>query len=117
MEKQKHKVIPTVNNIPVTNYSASSNFITDIIEFHSSTRWCLNVQNYSSMTAVAPTITILHSNEENGDFVPYDDLAIDVDIKVSYDRAIYDDIFPSRYMKIQFKSGGSSGIFSLVLSK
>lgn len=117
MEKQKRKFIPSVDYTKVIDYDATSDFITDAIEFPESTRWSLNVQDYANLTPGTPTITILHSNDEFGEFVPYDDLAIDVDITLPQDRSIYDDIFPSRFMKVQFKSGSSTGTISLVLSK
>lgn len=117
MKQQKKNVIPEVNNVLVTDWNAATSFTTDFIEFDASVPWSLDVQDYADMTAGTPTITILHSNKQDGEFKAYKTAASNIDITTAVNRVIFDDIFPSRFMKIQYASGGSTGTFSLQLSK
>jgi hypothetical protein len=117
MEQQKENVVPEVNNVAVTSWNAATSFTSDFIEFEASVPWALDIQGYSGVTAGTPTITILHSNKQDGEYKAYKSLATNVDITVSGNRVIFDDSFFARFMKIQYVSGGSTGTFSLQLSK
>jgi hypothetical protein len=117
MKQQKKNIVPKVNNIAVTDWDAATSFTSDFIEFDASIPWSLDVQDYADMTAGSPTITILHSNKQDGEYKAYKSLATDIDITVSGNRNIFDDSFFARFMKIQYVSGGSTGTFSLQLSK
>lgn len=117
MEKQKKQIIPLVGVAPVTGWNAATSFTSEPIEFPASTQWSLDIQGWSGVTASAPKVTILHSNSKTGEYKAYSTLATSIDLTVAVNRIIYDDIFPSRYMKIQYVSGGSTGTLSMVLSK
>jgi hypothetical protein len=117
MEQQKENIVPKVNNVAVTDWDAATSFTSDLIEFEASIPWALDIQGYSGVTAGTPTITILHSNKQDGEYKAYKSLATNVDITVSGNRVIFDDSFFARFMKIQYVSGGSTGTFSLQLSK
>lgn len=117
MKQQKKNIVPEVNNVAVTDWNAATSFTSEFIEFEASVPWALDIQGYADMTAGAPTITILHSNKQDGEFKAYKTLATNIDITVAGNRVIFDDCFFSRFMKIQYVSGGSTGTFSLQLSK
>lgn len=117
MEKQKESLIPEVDNVPVTGWNAATSFTSEPIEFPESIRWSLDIQGWAGVTASAPKVTILHSNSKTGEYKEYSTLATSIDLTVASNRVIYDDIFSSRYMKIQYVSGGSTGTLSMVLSK
>jgi len=117
MEKQKQEYIIQVNNRPVTDWNAATSFTSDPIEFPESVRWAVDIQGWSGVTAGSPTLTILHSNSKTGEFKAYSTLASNIDLKTAMNRVIYDEIFSSRYMKIQYVSGGSTGTLSMILSK
>lgn len=117
----KREIIPTVTTtaaiLPVTDWDASVNFTTDAIEFPETQYWALDVEGYSGMTAGTPVINILCSNKKDGEYKAYKALGTAIDITVAANRVILDDSFSPRYMKIQYVSGGSTGTFSLILSK
>ena len=117
MEKQKQKIIPQVGVAPITDWDASVDFTSNFIEFPESTRWSVNIQDYADMTPNAPTLTILHSNTQDGEYVPYSNIGNNVDLTIEINRVIYATNFPSRYMKLRYVSGGSTGTFSIVISK
>lgn len=117
MLRQKEFLIPTVTYVPVTNWNAATSFTSDPIEFPETVEWALDVIGYSGMTAGTPTISILCSNQIDGEYKPYKTMATSVDIKVLSNRLILDDTYAPRFMKIQYVSGGSIGTFSLILSK
>lgn len=121
MLKQKKSYIPQVLTsaalVDVTSWNAATSFTTEAIEFASDTAWALDVEGWAGVTAVTPTLTILHSNKVDGEYNPYSALATSIDLNVTGNRVIFDEIFPARYMKIQYVSGGSTGTFSLNLSK
>ena len=117
MEQQKENIIPKVGNVAVTTWNAATSFTSDFIEFEASVPWALDVQGYAGVTAGTPTITILHSNKQDGEYKAYKAAATNIDITVSGNRVIFDDSFFARFMKIQYVSGGSTGNFSLQLSK
>lgn len=117
MLKQKENYKVEVNNVRVEGWDASVSFTSDPIEFEESTSWALSVDGYAGVTAGSPTISILHSNSSNGDFLPYKSIATSIDITTDLNRVIFDDSFFARYMKIQYVSGGSTGTFDLILSK
>lgn len=117
MLRQKEFLIPTVTYAPVTNWNAATSFTSDPIEFPETVEWALDVIGYSGLTAGTPKISILCSNDVNGEYKPYKTAATDVDITVLANRLIFDDLFSPRFMKIKYVSGGSTGTFSLNLSK
>lgn len=121
MLKQKTQYIPQVETsaaiVDVTAWNAATAFTTEPIQFADNTAWVLDIEGWANVTASAPLLTILHSNSKDGEYKAYSTLATSIDLTVSGNRMIYDDIFPARYMKIQYVPGGSTGNFSLVLSK
>jgi hypothetical protein len=121
MLKQKEEYIPQVTTasaiVDVTLWSAATSFTTEAIEFPSNAAWVLGIPEWEPAVVGAPLLTILHCNTRDGEYSPYSTLATSINITSSVNRMIYDDIFPARYMKIQYVSGGATGTFSLVLSK
>lgn len=121
MLKQKEEYIPQVTTssaiVDVTLWNAATSFTTEAIEFPDNSAWVLDIEGWALVTPGTPLLTILHSNKKDGEYHAYSTLSTNINITVSKDRMIYDDIFPARYMKIQYVSGGSTGTFSLVLSK
>ena len=117
MLKQKQTYIPKVNNVDVTGWNAATGFTTDAIEFPESTPWLLDVQGWAGVTAGTPLLDILISNSQDGEYKPYNLQASNIDLTVEANRVIYDEIFSSRFLKIQYTSGASTGTFSLILSK
>ena len=117
MLKQKKSVIPTVSYAPITDWNAATSFTSDPIEFPETVEWSLDVLGYSGLTAGAPKISILCANQVDGEYKPYKTAATDVDITVLANRLIFDNLFSPRFMKIKYVSGGSTGTFSLNLSK
>jgi hypothetical protein len=117
MLKRKESYIPKVNNVNVTTWNAATNFTTDAIEFPESVSWLLDVQGWAAVTPGAPLLDILISNSQDGEYKAYSLLASNIDLTVSENRVVYDEIFASRYLKIKYTSGGSTGTFSLILSK
>jgi hypothetical protein len=117
MIAQKEEVIPTVSSIPVSNYSAASNFTTDYIEFPNSTKdW--SVQTTFSGGAVAGAkLTILVCNTVNGTYIPYDPAVKDLDLTVQSNLIVFDSIMPARYMKLQYVAGTTTGNISFVIIK
>ena len=114
---QKQNYVVKVNNVDVDGWNAATSFTSDPIEFSESTSWALSVDGYSGVTAGTPTLSILHGNTKDGEYLPYKTAATTVDMTVSGNRVIFDDSFFARYMKIQYVSGGSTGTFDLILSK
>lgn len=121
MRKQKEQIIPQVTTssaiVDVTDWNAATDFTTQPIQFPESTEWALEFTGWSGVTEGLPTATILHGNSLDGDFVPYSTSATDIDLTVDQDRMVYSRDFQARYMKISYTSGGSTGDFSLILSK
>lgn len=117
MQKQKQNWIPTINGVPTTTFDASVDFTTDFIEFPESIPWAVMFDAWGGVTEGAPTFTILCSNVQDGDYIPYSADATDVNLTVAGSRIIYDSIFAPRFMKIDYTSGGSEGSFDLVISK
>ena len=117
MLKRKQTYIPKVNNVDVTSWNAATSFATDAIEFPESTPWLLDVQGWAGVTSGSPLLDIFISNSQDGEYKNYSTLASSIDLTVANNRVIYDEIFSSRYMKIQYTSGGSTGTFDLILSK
>ena len=117
MQKQKKNYVPTINGVPMGTLNAANNFTTDFIEFPESTPWSVQVEAWAGVDAITPTITILCSNVQAGDYVEYDSLSTNVDLTVSSNRVIYDSIFAPRFMKIKYVSGSSVGTFKLTVSK
>ena len=121
MLKQKKFITPQVLTasayVDVTDWNAATSFTTEAIQFPSTVEWSLDIEGFAGLTPGLPTVTILHSNSATGEFNPLSTAATNIDITVSKDRMIYSDNFSARYMKIQYVSGGSTGTFSMILSK
>jgi hypothetical protein len=117
MLKRKQTYIPKVNNVDVTGWNAATSFTTDAIEFPESVSWLLDVQGWAGVTAGTPLLDILISNSQDGEYKAYSLLASNIDLTVSGNRVVFDEIFASRFMKIKYTSGSSTGTFSLILSK
>jgi hypothetical protein len=117
MIAQKEQFIPTVNTVPVTSYSAASNFTTDYIEFPMSIKdWSLQT-TFAGGTVTGAELTILVSNTYNGTYVPYSPTVRDMDMTVEDNLIIYDMIMPVRYMKLQYLAGTTTGNISFVITK
>ena len=117
MQKQKQNYVVTINGVPQTTFNAANNFTTDFIEFPESIPWAVMFDAWSGVTEGTTKATILCSNVQDGDFIPYSADATDIDLTVDASRIVYDGIFSPRYMKISYTSGGSTGTFDLVVSK
>ena len=117
MIAQKEVFIPTVNTVPVTSYSATSNFTTDYIEFPMSTKdWSLQT-TFAGGVVTAAELTILVCNTHNGTYIPYDPSVKDLDLTVQSNLIVYDNIMPARYMKLQYVAGTTTGNISFVIIK
>ena len=69
MINQKQPVVPKVSNVDVTNYDATTNFTTSLIEFPNSDKdWSIDfsVDNTAGVPADSFTITTAGSNLTNG---------------------------------------------------
>ncbi len=100
------------------NTDAATDFITDFIEFPESTPWSVQIERWFRVTVEGtPTLTILCSNVQDGEYVSYDSLSTDVDLTIPSNRVIYDSIFAPRFMKISYVSNGSEGYFIPTISK
>jgi len=116
MISQKEIVVPTVNTVPVTLYSAASNFTTDYIEFPMSFKdWSLQT-TFSGGVVNGAELTILVSNTYNGSYVPYDPSVKDLDLTVQSNLVVFDEIMPFRYVKLQYVAGTTTGNISFVIS-
>lgn len=118
MQKQKKNYVLTINGVPMGITDAGTDFITDFIEFPESTPWSVQIERWVSVTVEGtPTLTILCSNVQDGEYVAYDSLSTDVDLTVPANRFIYDSIFAPRFMKISYVSNGTVGKFIPTISK
>jgi hypothetical protein len=117
MIAQKEQFIPTVSTVPVTNYSAASNFTTDYIEFPNSMKdWSVQT-TFSGGSVVGAELTVLVSNTYNGSYVPYSPTAKDLDLTSQDNLVVYDSIMPFRYVKLQYVAGTTTGNISFVITK
>jgi len=117
MIAQKVLFIPTVNTVPVTNFVATGNFTTDFIEFPMSLKdWSLQFV-FSDGAGAGCEMTILVSNQYNGEYVPYSPTVKDMDMTVEDNLIIYDMIMPVRYMKLQYVAGATTGDVSFLIMK
>ena len=118
MQKQKKNYVPTIDGVPMGTFSAANNFTTDFIEFPESTPWSVQIDGWDGVTLEgSPTLSIVCSNVQDGDYLAYDSLSTSIDLTVPANRVIYDSIFAPRFMKIVYKSGGTTGTFKLTVSK
>lgn len=115
MQRRKTNEIATINGVATINFNAAVNFTTDIIEFPESIPWAVQFDNWD--VTGAPTATILCSNSQFGDFLPYNVDSTDVALSTEANRILYDSIFSPRYMKIQYTAVDAVGDFDLVISK
>lgn len=117
MIAQKERFIPTVNTVPVTNFSATADFTTDFIDFPMSLKdWSLQTVFDGGVVSGAE-LTILVSNTWDGTYVPYSPMVKDLDMTVEDNLIIYDMIMPVRYMKLQYVAGATTGNISFVIIK
>jgi len=117
MIAQKELFIPTVNTVPVTNYSAAANFITDYIEFPESMKdWSLQT-TFSGGAVAGAFLTILVSNTYNGTYIPYSPTVNNLDLTSESNLIVYDQIMPVRYMKLQYVAGTTTGQISFTITK
>jgi hypothetical protein len=116
MQRRKTNEVATINGVATINFNAAVNFTTDIIEFPESIPWAVQFDEWD-VTGGAPTATILCSNSQFGDFLPYNTDSTDVALPTEANRILYDAIFSPRYMKISYESNGAVGDFNLVISK
>lgn len=115
MQKQKQNWIPTINGVPTTTFDASVDFITDFIEFPESIPWAVMFDAW--VVGGDPAFTILCSNVQDGDYLPYSTESTNVILSTDANRIIYDSVFSPRFMKIAYYSNSASGSFDLVISK
>ena len=115
MQRRKTNEIATINGVATITFDASVDFTTDIIEFPESIPWAVQFDKWD--VAGDPTATILCSNSQFGEFLPYKTEATDVVLSTEANRIVYDGIFSPRYMKIAYTATGATGTFNLVISK
>jgi hypothetical protein len=115
MQRRKTNEIATINGVETITFDASVDFTTDIIEFPESIPWA--VQFDEADFTGDPTATILCSNSQFGDFLPYNTDSTDVALSTEANRILYDAIFSPRYMKIAYSANDAEGTFNLVISK
>lgn len=117
MIAQKELFIPTVDTVPVTDFDATGNFTTDYIEFPMSLKdWSLQTV-FSDGAGAGCELTILVSNQYNGEYVPYSPMVKDMDMTVEDNSIIYDMIMPVRFMKLQYVAGVTTGAISFLIIK
>lgn len=117
MIAQKEIFIPTVDTVPVANLDATSDFTTDFIDFPMSLKdWSLQ-SVFSDGAGAGCEMTILVSNQYNGEYVPYSSTVKNMDMTVEDNLIIYDMIMPVRYMKLQYVAGATTGTISFIISK
>ena len=100
------------------DFDASVDFTSDVISFPDrNSGWSCSVDGWSGVTAGTPTLSFLASNKADGDFNEYKTVANLLDLKDTANRNNFDDVFPFKYMKVKYVSGGSTGTFSVTLAK
>lgn len=115
MQRRKTNEVAQINGVPTITFDASVDFITDPIEFPESIPWAVQFDEWN--VAGDPTATILCSNSQFGDFLPYKTESTDVVLSTEANRILYDGIFSPRYMKVDYTATGATGTFDLVISK
>jgi hypothetical protein len=115
MQRRKTNEIATINGVPTITFDAAVDFTTDIIEFPESIPWAVQFDEWD--VTGDPTTTILCSNSQFGDFLPYNIDSTDVGLSKNSSRILYDAIFSPRYMKIAYTANDAEGTFNLVISK
>ena len=116
MQRRKTNEVATINGVPTITFDASVDFTTDIIEFPESIPWAVQFDEWD-VAGGTPTATILCSNSQFGDFLPYNTDSTDVALPTEANRILYDAIFSPRYMKIEYTANDAEGTFNLVISK
>ena len=120
MQRRKTNEVATINGVPTITFDASVDFTTDIIEFPESIPWAVQFDEWDvTVDPITgdPTATILCSNSQFGDFLPYNTDSTDVSLFKDSSRILYDAIFSPRYMKIEYTANNAEGTFNLVISK
>lgn len=117
--RQKTVEYLKVNGSEVSgNFDASVDFTSDAISFPDrNSGWSCSVDGWAGVTAGAPTLSFLASNKLDGDFNEYKTAANLLDLTSTANRNNFDDMFPFKYMKVKYVSGGSTGTFSVTLAK
>jgi len=113
----KKNYIPTIDGVEIAgvDLDASLDFITDQIEFIESTAWAVQFTKVS--ITGNPTFSITCSNNQYGDFYPYSDTTVDLDLSVDANKIVYDGIFAPRFMRIEYTANDAVGTFQLLISK
>jgi hypothetical protein len=121
MQRRKTNEVATINGVATITFDASVDFTTDIIEFPESIPWAVQFDEWDvadpELGETAPTVTILCSNSQFGDFLPYNSNSTDISLNSAPNRILYDSIFSPRYMKIAYTANDAVGDFNLVISK
>jgi hypothetical protein len=115
MQRRKTNLVATINGVSTLTFDASVDFITDPIEFPESIPWAVQFDEWD--VAGSPTATILCSNSQFGDYLPYNTDSTNVALVTDANRILYDGIFSPRYMKIDYTAVDAVGDFDLVISK
>jgi hypothetical protein len=115
MQRRKTNEVATIDGVATITFDASVDFTTDIIEFPESIPWAVQFDEWD--VTGDPTATILCSNSQFGDFLPYNTDSTDVALSTEANRILYDAIFSPRYMKIAYTANDAVGDFNLVISK
>lgn len=117
MIAQKELFIPTISTVPAVNFDATGDFTTDYIEFPNSVKdWSLQTV-FSDGAGAGCKLTILVSNQYNGDYVPYSPTVKNMDMTVEDNLIVYDIIMPVRYMKLDYVAGATTGTLSFLITK
>lgn len=117
MNNQKTVKFITVGGVDVDGWDASVDFTSDAIEFPESIAWALVLGDYN-LTPGTPTITVEAAAVGDGtDWVEYKAGSTAVNISTAANRCVQDDTFPPRFFRVKYTSSGTTGDFTLRLSK
>lgn len=110
MINQKQIVIPKVGATPVTEYDATGDFTTELIEFPNSRKdWSIDLTFDDTITGA--TLDVLVCNTYNGTYKNY--TTIDLETTTLY----FDEIMPFQYMKLDYTAGTTLGVVSIKVCK
>lgn len=116
MIAQKEIFIPTVGTVPVFEYDATVAFTTDFIEFPNSMKdWSL--QTIFSINAGAGANLSIEVSNDAINYVPYSVTSTNMDLTISGNLIVYDEIMPVRYMRLRYVPGATLGEISFIISK
>lgn len=116
MIAQKEIFIPTVSTVPVFEYDATNPFTTDYIEFPNSMKdWSL--QTIFSIAAGAGAQLSIEVSNDATNYVPYSVVSTSIDLTITGNLIVYDEIMPVRYMRLRYVPGATTGEVSIIISK